>query len=467
MKKKDIVEGKIIDMDFPNVGILETEGGIVRVKNAIPGEELRVQINKARKGRYEGRVLELLKKSPLEEDFCSVSGEVCPHFRICGGCLFASVSYDEELKIKEKQILNLIRPAVGDETLKEIYCGITPSPQESEYRNKMEFSFGDEYKDGPLALGMHKRGAFYDIVTVGECRLIDEDFKKILLATLDYFKAAGVRHHNRNTNEGYLRHLLVRKAVHTGEILMSLVTTSGTNETFDLSGGNSLLGGWKDALLSLSLKGSIVGILHTLNDRIADVVEDGGTEILYGRDYFKESLLSLSFRISPFSFFQTNSEGAELLYEKINSLVPKSGTVYDLYSGTGTIAQILSKKANQVVGVEIVEEAVIAARENAKTNHIKNVEFLCGDVLKVLDEIKNPPEMIVLDPPREGVHPKALTKILSYGVNQILYVSCKPTSLARDIPAFIEAGYQINHLSLVDMFPRTGNCEAVAGFIKT
>lgn len=469
MKKKDIVEGKIIDMAFPNVGILETEGGIVRVKNALPGEVLRVQINKAKRGRYEGRVLEVLSESPLEmsdKSFSATEPKVCPHFRICGGCLFASIPYEEEIKIKEKQILDLIRPVVGEDVLNKIYDGITPSPRESEYRNKMEFSFGDEYKGGPLALGMHKRGAFYDIVTVRECRLIDSDFRNILLATLSYFADAGVSHYNRNTNEGYLRHLLVRKAANTGEILLSLVTASGTNETFDLSGGNSLLGGWKDALLSLSLKGSIVGILHTLNDRIADVVEDGGTEILYGKDYFTESLLSLSFKISPFSFFQTNSEGAELLYEKINSLVPKSGTVYDLYSGTGTIAQILSKKANQVVGVEIVEEAVIAARENAHINEIKNVEFLCGDVLKVLDEIKNPPEMIVLDPPREGVHPKALTKILSYGVNQILYVSCKPTSLARDIPAFMEAGYSINHLSLVDMFPRTGNCEAIAGFIK-
>lgn len=458
MKKKDIVIGKIARIDFPNIGVLESEEGLVRVKNALPGERLCVQINKARKGRYEGRVQEVLEESPLEEDYRKSGGKFCPHFRICGGCLYSSIFYDEELKIKEGQIRRLIEPVIGEKSYEKIYAGIIGSPDSNGYRNKMEFSFGDEYKGGPLALGMHKRGAFYDIVTVRECRLIDEDFRKILLATLEFFSKAGVSYYNRNTHEGYLRHLLVRKAAFTGEILLSLVTTSGMPK--------ELLNDFCGKIQSLVLAGKLAGILHTVNDRIADVVENQGTEILFGRDWFYESLLSLKFKISPFSFFQTNSGGAELLYDRIRSLVPKSGTVYDLYSGTGTIAQILSPAAKRIVGVEIIEEAVKAARENAVDNGIGNVEFLCGDVLKTLDKIETPPDMIVLDPPREGVHPKALTRILSYGVKHIVYVSCKPTSLARDIPAFTEAGYTMNHLSLCDMFPRTGNCEAIARFSK-
>ena len=216
------------------------------------------------------------------------------------------------------------------------------------------------------------------------------------------------------------------------------------------------------------MEGRIVGILHTVNDAVADVIKDDGTQILYGQDYFTESLLGLSFKVTPFSFFQTNSRGAEVLYETARTFLTdagmKKGVVYDLYCGTGTISQLMAPVSEKVIGVEIVEEAVVAARENAQRNGIGNCEFIAGDVLKVLDEIEEKPDLIILDPPRDGVHPKALPKILRYGVEQILYISCKPTSLARDIPAFLDAGYRPVRGVSVDQFPWTANVETICLF---
>ena len=200
-----------------------------------------------------------------------------------------------------------------------------------------------------------------------------------------------------------------------------------------------------------------------VNDGLSDVVRADSTEVLYGRDYFYEDILGLKFKISPFSFFQTNSLGAEVLYEKAREYIGdvKGKVVFDLYSGTGTIAQVLAPVAKKVIGVEIVDEAVEAARENAAQNHLENCEFIAGDVLKVIDEIQEKPDVIVLDPPREGVHPKALKKILEYGVEQILYISCKPTSLARDMEMFLEQGYAPVRAECVDMFPWTRGVETV------
>ena len=226
----------------------------------------------------------------------------------------------------------------------------------------------------------------------------------------------------------------------------------------------NLLQGFKDVLLKLNLEGKIVGILNTHNDSLADAVINQGTRTLYGQDYFYEELLGLRFQISPFSFFQTNSLGAEVLYETAREYVADAGNgkvVYDLYSGTGTIAQILAPVAKKVIGVEIVEEAVEAAKENAMQNGLHNCEFLAGDVLKVLDTIEEKPDFIVLDPPREGIHPKALERIINYGVERMVYISCKPTSLARDLEVLQERGYMAERICCVDMFPASGNIECV------
>jgi 23S rRNA (uracil-5-)-methyltransferase RumA len=255
-------------------------------------------------------------------------------------------------------------------------------------------------------------------------------------------------------HEGYLRHLLVRKAKKTGEILVDLVTT--TQVIFDLTEYAAVLKG-------LDYEGELVGILHTSNDSLSDVVANDGTEILYGRDYITEELLGLRFKITPFSFFQTNSLGAEVLYDKVRSYVGSvdNKTVFDLYSGTGTIAQILAPVAKKVVGVEIIEEAVEAAKVNAGLNGLSNCEFIAGDVLKVIGDLTDKPDIIILDPPRDGIHPKAIGHIIDFGVDNIVYVSCKPTSLARDLEIFEERGYKMVKACCADMFPAAAHCETV------
>lgn len=453
MKKGQMIEGTVERIDFPNKGIVRTEDGVCVVKNALPGQKVKAGINKVRKGKAEGRLLEITEKSPLE------AGSPCPHFGTCGGCTYISFPYEEELKIKEGQVKRLLDSVLEKQETEWTFEGIKASPAIYEYRNKMEFSFGDEVKDGPLALGMHKRGSFYDIVTVRDCRIVDEDYRAILSYTRDYFDREKVPFFHRLRHTGYLRHLLVRKAARTGEILVALVTTSEQKPDLTL---------WMEGLLSLSLTGRFAGILHIINDSVADVVQSDKTEILYGQDYFYEELLGLKFKISTFSFFQTNSLSAEVLYETAREYVgelSESGEsekiVYDLYSGTGTIAQLMAPVAKKVIGVEIVEEAVEAAKKNAKLNGLNNCEFIAGDVLKVLDTIEEKPDMIILDPPRDGIHPKALQKIIGYGIDKMVYISCKPTSLVRDLEVFLENGYVVEKAVAVDQFPWTANIETV------
>lgn len=460
MKKGQIIEGVSERFDFPNKGIVVCEEGVCTVKNALPGQKVRASVNKARNGRYEGRLLEVLAPSPLERE------APCPHFGSCGGCTYLSFPYEESLAMKEGQVQRLLAPALASQGRICQFDKIKGSPAVFGYRNKMEFTFGDEVKDGPLALGMHKRGSFYDIVSVTDCRIVDEDYRKILRLVRDYFDALkeqgmAVSFYHRLRHTGYLRHLVVRKAKATGEILVALVTTTQWN-------GQEALKGLCKRLLSLTLDGEIVGILHVKNDSLADVVQSDETTVLYGRDHFFEELLGLKFRVSLFSFFQTNSLGAELLYQTAREYISEMAAkqvqgkiVFDLYSGTGTIAQMLAPAAKKVIGVEIVEEAVLAARENATLNGLHNCEFIAGDVLKVLDEIVEKPDVIVLDPPRDGVHPKALQKIIGYGVDYILYISCKASSLARDLAVFIERGYEAVRCVPIDQFPWTTGVETI------
>ena len=462
MKKGQIVEGIIERVDFPNKGILRAEDGTrVIVKNAIMGQKVSAAVNKVRKGKGEGRLLEVLEKSALE-----LPEPGCVHYGICGGCTFQSLPYEEQLSMKEQQVKDLIDAVITEENKGYEFLPIKASPRPKAYRNKMEFSFGDEYKDGPLALGMHKRGSFYDIVNVGECQIVDEDFRRVLKITLEYFKERQVPFYHKLRHTGYLRHFLVRKAAKTGEILVDLVTTTQT-DGLGAETESILLDGWVKALCEETYDGVLKGILHTKNDSVADTVKNEGTDILFGQDFFYEELLDLKFKITPFSFFQTNSFGAEVLYQTAREFIgdalddEASQTVFDLYSGTGTIAQILSPVAKKVIGVEIVEEAVVAARENAALNGLTNCEFIAGDVLKVIDTIEEKPDYIVLDPPRDGIHPKALEKIIRYNVPQMVYISCKPTSLARDLEVLQARGYKVKKVQCVDMFPATGNVETV------
>lgn len=457
MKKGQTLTGIVERVDFPNKGIVTTQEGSCTVKNVLPGQKVTFVVQKKRNGRAEGRLLLVEEASPMEVP------SPCPHFGECGGCLYLSLPYEQQIQIKERQVKKLLDSVLSGQAREWEFEGILESPRQLGYRNKMEFSFGDEYKGGPLSLGMHKRGSFYDIVTTQSCQIVDEDYRRILAFTRAYFEKSSFFH--RLTHIGYLRHLLVRKAARTGEILIALVTTSQQEA--------GSLEGWKEGLLQLGLQGKIAGILHIVNDSVADVVQSDLTQILYGKDYFYEELLGLKFKISVFSFFQTNSLGAEVLYEKVREYIGDLGgpekekgtegrkgkVVFDLFSGTGTIAQLMAPAAGKVIGVEIVEEAVEAARRNAELNGLTNCEFIAGDVLRVLDGIEEKPDLIILDPPRDGVHPKALRKIIDYGVERMVYVSCKPTSLVRDLEVFLERGYVVEKAAAVDMFPWTSGVE--------
>lgn len=514
MKKGQMIEGIVQRVDFPNKGIVVSEEGTCVVKNALPGQKVKCSVNKVRKGKAEGRLLEVIEPSLLE------CGSPCPHFGICGGCTYLSLPYKEQLRIKEEQVKRLLDSVLCRQESYQ-FEGIKASPVCFGYRNKMEFSFGDEVKDGPLSLGMHKRGSFYDVVSVTDCQIVDEDYRKILRCVREYFaslqeQGVMVSFYHRLRHVGYLRHLLVRKAAKTGEILIALVTTTqipgkcekdvenvAEQTTKEPISEKWILDGMKRELLSLSLDGKIVGILHTKNDSVADVVQSDETDLLYGQDYFYEELLGLKFRISQFSFFQTNSRGAEVLYQTAREYImdfiktsAESGStaeedkmseeecmsaagsaasgenlqgkvVFDLYSGTGTIAQLMAPVAKKVIGVEIVEEAVEAAKKNTELNGLHNCEFIAGDVLKVLDTIEEKPDIIILDPPRDGIHPKALDKIIRYGVEHILYISCKPTSLARDLEVLLERGYRVDRAVAVDQFPWTANVETCVLLSRT
>ena len=461
LKKGEIYEGIIETVEFPNKGKVQVEGKTVIVKNGIPGQKVRFMINKKKGTRLEGRLLEVLEKSPLE-----VRKPVCSIFPACGGCMYQTMSYEEQLKMKAAQVKKLIDEAVirggqVDAEGKPDYSfeGIKGSPQEFAYRNKMEFSFGDEHKDGPLSLGLHKKGSTYDVLNACDCKLVHEDMTKILTCILEYCREEGLSYYHKMQHTGFLRHLLLRRGNTTGEILVNLVTTSEIETDF---------AELQNRLLALQLEGKIVGFLHIINNSLSDVVRSDETRILYGQDYFYEEILGLKFKITPFSFFQPNSYGAEVLYKTAREYIgdTKEMTIFDLYSGTGTISQIMASVAKEVIGVEIVEEAVKAAGENAHLNGIENCRFIAGDVLKVLDDIQEKPDFIILDPPRDGIHPKALPKIIDYGVDKLVYISCKPTSLARDLEMFLGRGYQVEKVCCVDQFCQTVHVETICKLVR-
>ena len=448
MKRGEIVEGIVERVDYPGKGLVRIdENNAVWVKNVLPGQRVSVRVKKVRHGMGEASLVEVISKA-LNEITPS-----CPHFGQCGGCTYQGLKYEDQLKLKESQVKRVLDQAINGEYE---YQGIKASPVSECYRNKMEYTFGDEYKDGPLSLGMHKRGGFYDIVKVSECRIVHEDYGRILDATVEYMASRNIPYYHRMRHEGYLRHLLIRRAAYTEEIMVALVTT--TQLDIDMTE-------YRDMLLGLALEGKIVGILHTYNDSLADVVKSDRTEVLYGRDYITEKLLGMEFKISEFSFFQTNTKSAEVLYsvarDYIGDLGGSDKVVYDLYSGTGTIAQMMAPVSGRVIGVEIVEEAVEAAKENAKLNGLDNCEFIAGDVLEVLDNIAQKPDFIILDPPRDGVHPKALRKIIDYGVDRMIYISCKVTSLARDLEMLQYSGYRVEKAVAIDQFPTSSHVESV------
>lgn len=378
--------------------------------------------------------------------------EVCRDKDICGGCVYQGVPYEEQLSNKFGEVKGLLDK-------KDIRCGellpIEGAPSRYGYRNKMEYTFGDMEKNGPMTLGMHKKKHFMSIVTVDQCQLVHEDFNLILRGVLEFASSRGYTHYHKKAHKGLMRHLIVRRGIRTGELLVNVVTSS--EDGFDENA-------FVEMIRALPLENQVVGILRTINDRLADAVYCDELRVLWGRDYYNEEILGLKFKVSAFSFFQTNVDAVERLYSYAVSLIDdfENKEVFDLYCGTGTITQVLARKAKEVIGIELVEEAVEAAKANAALNGLDNCRFLAGDVFEVLDSLPDKPEVIVVDPPRVGISSNALEKIIGYGVKQIVYISCNPKSLADNLYYMQYYGYEIKSVKPFDNFPGTKHTECVA-----
>lgn len=375
--------------------------------------------------------------------------EQCKHTEWCGGCLYQGITYEEQLKIKETEVKTILET---NGIYPKVMAPIVGSPDCYRYRNKMEYTFGDLVKDGPMTLGMHRKGNFMSVVTVEECQLVHEDFNLVLDSVLTFCSPYPKYHKKQHT--GLLRNLILRRGVRTDELLINIVTSGEPG--FDEEGFVSML-------LSLPVTTKIVGILRTINDGVSDAVNCDELKVLYGRDYYMEKILGLDFQVSAFSFFQSNVEAVEILYNEALNLIPDlSGkVVFDLFCGTGTITQAMAKKAKESIGIELVEEAVGAAKENATRNGLDNCTFLAGDVFDVLETVSVKPDVIVMDPPRMGVREKALDKIMDYGVDEMIYISCNPKTLVQNLVQLQGRGYRVEYFRPFDNFPFTKHIEAI------
>ena len=385
-----------------------------------------------------------------------IQKDICIHDEYCGGCVYQGVDYRKQSQIKNDEVLRQLK---DKEVAFQEYLGIEGSPGIYKYRNKMEYTFGDMEKGGEMTLGMHRKKRFMSIVTVDGCQLVDGDFNAILSATLKFCREKGYSFYNKKSHKGLLRHLIIRKGVRTSELLVNIVTSS--QGAFD--GEN-----YVRILSELKLNSNLDGILNTINDRLSDAVYCDKLNVLWGRDHYNERIMELDFKVGAFSFFQTNVVAAERLYAEAVSMIDglEGKTALDLYCGTGTITQALAKSAGKVIGIELVRESVAAAKENAERNGLYNCEFIAGDAFEVMAGLAGKPDVIVLDPPRAGVQPKALKKLADYGAGQIVYISCNPKTFAENLYDMQRYGYYIEKVKAYDNFAFTKHCECVASLKK-
>ncbi|MGG7176756.1 23S rRNA (uracil(1939)-C(5))-methyltransferase RlmD [Clostridium paraputrificum] len=450
MRKGSEILVKIEKTEFPSMGIAKEGDRKIYVKNTFPGQVIKGRVKKKKADYAEVKPLEVVERAEYEID------AKCPHFGVCGGCSSQTLSYEKQLEILGEEVKDLF---VNANVTTGEYEGVTGSQEQWEYRNKMEFTFGDMEKGGELTVGMHMKNKSFGIICVDQCKIVDEDFRKVITLTVEYFRKQDLPYYRVMKREGYLRHLVIRKAQNTGELMVNLVTT--TQIDFDLTE-------YTEILKNAEYNGKLVSILHTENDSLSDAVIPEKVNVLYGIDHIQENLLGLKFNISPFSFFQTNTKGAESLYSIVREYMGNSDNkvVFDLYCGTGTIGQIVAPNAKKVVGIELIEEAVEAAKENAKLNGLDNCEFIAGDVAVTIQNVKVKPDIIILDPPRSGVHPKALEYVIKFKAKEIIYVSCNPKTLVNDLRILINAGYKVVKTRVKDMFPNTPHAETVVKLVK-
>ncbi|MDR1495374.1 MAG: 23S rRNA (uracil(1939)-C(5))-methyltransferase RlmD [Clostridiales Family XIII bacterium] len=397
----------------------------------------------------------------------------CPHADVCGGCAYRGVPYSEQLSIKKTETLAFLSEAgvsvnvvddgrespKGDSVERGggagYFSGVTPAPRTSAYRNRMDYSFGDEVKDGSMTLGLHRRGSYMSVIDTEGCLIVPPDFNVLRAAVLAWALASGHTFWHKRSRSGFLRNLVLRRGEATGELIVNLVTTSA--EKLEENA-------FSEMIANLPLESGLAGVMHTIYDGRADTVACDSMKILRGRDHYFDEMLGLRFRVNALSFFQTNTSAVEAMFAETFSLLPELGDkqVFDIYCGTGAISLALARRALSVTGVEIIPESVAAAKENAALNDIANCRFILGDALEALESLNERPNMLVADPPRMGMHPKVLKKVMSYGLPELLYISCNPKTFARDMAAMQTAGYRLDALRAYDNFPFTRHTELVA-----
>lgn len=437
-----LVEGIINKAEYPNFSYIEDKGIKYRFKGGIKGQKVLIKPGK-KMAVTKSKLISILEKSPLEKE------KGCPMLNDCGGCKFQELSLDDEYNYKKDMINDLYKPVWSEP------INLVKSPQSFAYRNKMEYTFGDTYKGGPLVLGLHMKNRFYEILDNEYCNIVNEGFNAIRSYTQDFFREKQISFYHKIRQEGSLKFFIIRYSFYQDAFMLNLVTA--TSPDIDKPLFEEYLQGIK------SLPYKVVSIYHTISDSSSDAVKPDKINHIWGDEYLIEELHGLLFKISPFSFFQPNPKGAQNLFKKALQCAGdiSNKTVYDLYSGTGTISQIFAQKARSVVGVEIVKEAVEKAKENAKLNNLTNLDFRANDVLLEIENLKESPDILVLDPPREGIHPKAIDKIISMEAEKIIYISCNPVTQVRDLKIFKESGYRIEEIEAYDQFVRTFHVETV------
>ena len=436
---------RIDSLAYGGNGVGRLDGFVVFVRGGLPGDLVRARATKVKKGFAEATRTALLEPGPGRVE------APCRHFGVCGGCRFQDLAYERQLDAKHTQVRDALVRLGGfaDPPL----APIVPARSVYRYRNKLEYSFSHG-EEGPT-LGFHRAGRWDEVIDVEECLLTTDTGNAIREAVKEWARAEGLAPYDQETQTGYLRHLVVREGRNTGQVLVLLVTAPG--ERFDA-----------DFLIESLTRFPAVRSIHwAVNDRPAEVTSLP-TRLLWGEPWIEEELLGLRFRIRPNAFLQTNTEMAETLYALAREAAGLTGneTVYDLYCGTGTIGLALAPDAGSVWGVEISEESVACAIDNAEANGISNARFFAGNVGQSLEELSEhagAPDVVVVDPPRAGLAGKALRRTGALGAAKLVYVSCNPTTLASDLAVLRdEYGYDLVRCTPVDMFPHTPHIESVS-----
>ena len=427
----------------------------VELRRAVPGELVRARVVKRRRGRLEAQALEVLERGPASV------GARCRHVASCGGCSFQGLAYPAQLEAKRE----LVRAALAEHGLGDVpvdpVLGCDPPWH---YRNKMEFTFGarrwvepgePEGAEADFALGLHAPGRHDKVLDVAECHIVFEEANPILADARALARDLELPPWDVRAHTGLLRHLVLRKGVHTGEVLVSIVTGEGGDQQVDAY-----------AARLLARHPEITTLVHGVNTRLASTAVAERERVLHGPGHLRERVLGLELRVSAGSFFQTNTRQAERLFEVVREEVGGAGVAWDLFCGTGLFALVLAGSVDRVVGVEQVASAVADARRNARENGVANVEFHEADVTDALlgrapGLVLPPPELAVVDPPRAGLHPKALGALLAAAPPRVVYVSCNVHNTAPELARFVEAGYAVRRARPVDLFPHTPHVECV------